>query len=822
MKVSLVTEDEKLNHPFILKSQSTKLLELERIDLLNEDSDVNKYGRFQFLYQINRKTNTAILDGLNIISISTSKILKSLGKGVKQGLFQNAQNELMKFGDLNRCKLKFEAVTFSMRTKGFKSFTEPKFSNVIENYKIEMSREIGSPEEPLLIRCASKQYARYNISEEIFLLSSYISRDDILIEFLQFDKKNTEEVVWLKIAQLNRLDVFCNCALIFTNPIYDFFENPNEPLPLMTKVFFRLYRPSTKTHSNLMEFYYIKDNSNYLDSYPSIAFLKHCATNSENKAIKNHTFKSPSSTQVIKENKNVDIKEEKEEDEVIEEDAPKSLIKKSTAEQIQSTVSDQKTIVETQTSMKEEKMEIDSENKISETIPTTKKETKKKEENKQVKKTVQQYREMLEECEKKMNGLADRTSSALLKVSETRSLYSLIGTQRFLLSAQNDEGNTPIHIAIANSNFDILEVFVDIVTTIDREKNDTDMLNIKNFNQLTPLLMAAHQKETEVCKYLLESGAEIYCADATGSSCFHIACKNNDSKLLKGLFEFIVEAGKRLSSIEAILNKPNYDGLTPLHVAVKLNHMEVIQMLLQTGFMEINKKSMKDGMSALNLAAKFGHFKIVELLLNQPKIDVNSKSNSGLTALHFAVINKSYFIVKRLLTSKANLFEETEKCMNLKCKIVKCKLENSISQKIDINSIRDPTKDIKLILEYSETHYNAYHYANNDEIMYYLFKNEKMIPKPILNKILLAETRNALKVQEKQLDFLDKELKSKIFTDNEFDIVSLIEKRMKDKTDNLNNKLTKSYMDEQIGEINTDMHSLNIDETLIPLLIENI
>ena len=429
--------------------------------------------------------------------------------------------------------------------------------------------------------------------------------------------------------------------------------------------------------------------------------------------------------------------------------------------------------------------------------------------------TVEEYRKMLAMCEKKMNGLADRTSNALLKVSETRSLYNLIGTQRYLLSVQNDEGNTPLHIAIINSNFDILEMFVDIISTIP----EYGILDMKNFNQLTPLLLAANQKESEVCSFLLEAGAKIHLADSTGSNFLHIACKNNDVKLFAIFMDHIKSCKLQRSQKEAIVNKLNYEGLTPLHIAVKKNCYKAVEILVSSCFCKVNVKSSKDGLTALLIAANLGLNKIVDLLLKHSEIMVDVKSYSGCTPLHLAVINKSYFVVKKLISKGANILEESPKCMNINCKVDNCR-ENSKPDPSDINTL---TNEFPKILEYSKTHYNAYHYAFNDDIMYYLFKDEKQIEKTMLNRILLTEMRKTIsKATEEELQHMDSNLKGKLLKNEDFDIVAHIEKLVERRSSGV--KLTKleNYTEKQKDSLTimyNEMGSLTIDEKNIPSVI---
>lgn len=140
-----------------------------------------------------------------------------------------------------------------------------------------------------------------------------------------------------------------------------------------------------------------------------------------------------------------------------------------------------------------------------------------------------QLKTNLDSCINKMNAVADRTSKALLKFAQNRSLRDFLKTQRFLLNVQDDDGNTPIHLAILYGNFDLLSVFVDVAATISFQ----NIINIRNKNQFTPLMIAAYLGEVEVCEYLLEAQADMTITDSFGSNIVHIACKKKNLSLLK-------------------------------------------------------------------------------------------------------------------------------------------------------------------------------------------------------------------------------------------------------------------------------------------------
>jgi hypothetical protein len=94
-------------------------------------------------------------------------------------------------------------------------------------------------------------------------------------------------------------------------------------------------------------------------------------------------------------------------------------------------------------------------------------------------------------------------------------------------------------------------------------------------------------------------------------------------------------------------------GLTPLHLAVKYQNKDLLEMLLDNGA-NINVKSIT-GMTPLHLAALDNENKgIFEMLLDKGA-DVNVKTTTGLTPLHLTARNRNEKFSKMLLDKGANI-----------------------------------------------------------------------------------------------------------------------------------------------------------------------
>jgi ankyrin repeat protein len=215
-----------------------------------------------------------------------------------------------------------------------------------------------------------------------------------------------------------------------------------------------------------------------------------------------------------------------------------------------------------------------------------------------------------------------------------------------IINMRNNDGNTPLHIAVLKGYEEIFEYIV---------SHNPD-LEIKNNRGFTPLLCAAwmfHRDSTKnykgIIKSLLVNGAK---ADVTGKGRYnplHWINHPSDNAL-----QDIVDLNTLFINKGINLNDQNLYGSTPLHYAVHI-HPRVAKILIDNRA-DVNVKD-KQGRTPLFRISGFDHpeaANTVKLLINNGAI-INTQDNNGQTAVKRALVNGRKDIADMLISYQNNI-----------------------------------------------------------------------------------------------------------------------------------------------------------------------
>jgi pectate lyase len=230
-------------------------------------------------------------------------------------------------------------------------------------------------------------------------------------------------------------------------------------------------------------------------------------------------------------------------------------------------------------------------------------------------------------------------------------------------------GKTLLHIAASQGHKDIVELLIAYGADI----------NAKDNQGMTAILWAVREKHKDIVELLIARGSDINVKDNQGMTVLHYAVRDGHKDVVelliakradinakdnygqrpldfamilnrKGIFELLLQGGAELSMhtaaylgdidkvrsfIEAgasVNGELLPGGTTPLYWAVRKNHKDVAELLIEKG---ANVQVNFAGWTPLHHAARRGNRDMVELLITKGA-DVNAKLRNGKTALSLA------------------------------------------------------------------------------------------------------------------------------------------------------------------------------------------
>ncbi|XP_059890174.1 nuclear factor NF-kappa-B p100 subunit isoform X3 [Delphinus delphis] len=248
-------------------------------------------------------------------------------------------------------------------------------------------------------------------------------------------------------------------------------------------------------------------------------------------------------------------------------------------------------------------------------------------------------------------GLAQRSARALLDYGVTADARALLAGQRHLLTAQDENGDTPLHLAIIHGQTSVIEQIAHVIY----HAPHLGVVNLTNHLHQTPLHLAVITGQTSVVSFLLQVGADPALLDRHGDSAVHLALRARASA--PDVLRTLLRSG--VPSMPQLLHLPDFEGLYPVHLAVRARSPECLDLLVDNGA-EVEAAERQGGRTALHLATEMEELGLVTHLVTKLRANVNARTFAGNTPLHLAAGLGSPTLTRLLLKAGADIHAENE------------------------------------------------------------------------------------------------------------------------------------------------------------------
>ncbi|XP_071987010.1 nuclear factor NF-kappa-B p100 subunit [Engystomops pustulosus] len=246
-------------------------------------------------------------------------------------------------------------------------------------------------------------------------------------------------------------------------------------------------------------------------------------------------------------------------------------------------------------------------------------------------------------CNMRMLSLAQRTSKALMDYAVTADPRMLLAVHRPLAATHDQNGDTPLHLAIIHQQTAVIQQLLDVLQGMPNQH----IFNACNNLHQTPLHLGVITKQYQAVNMLLKAGADPTILDRYGNSVLHLAVQAEDVKMLHVLLE------NTFSKYKHLLNMPDYNGLYPVHWAVKVKSEKCLEWLVKSGA-DVNAAERKSGRSPLHIAVEMDNLNMAIFLIKKLGANVNTQTFGGNTPLHLAASLGSPVLTKMLINAGAD------------------------------------------------------------------------------------------------------------------------------------------------------------------------
>jgi len=213
------------------------------------------------------------------------------------------------------------------------------------------------------------------------------------------------------------------------------------------------------------------------------------------------------------------------------------------------------------------------------------------------------------------------------------------------LGSQDDSRRTVLHTAAERNATGIVELLLKVIRTHPDPTILKAMVNSQTVEGVAPVHIAAAHNNVDVCKMLVDAGADASIQADQHTTPLHTAAGKGSLEVLQYLLEVRKEQEGDAWPAAIVTGSES----TAIHFAAQEGHLEAVQLLLDAG--ATVTAAIGSGDTPLHLAASGGHTAACQLLL-QKGANINATNSDGITPLHTAASQSNAETLRVLIEAK--------------------------------------------------------------------------------------------------------------------------------------------------------------------------
>eukprot|EP00111_Clytia_hemisphaerica_P024707 TCONS_00072807-protein len=237
----------------------------------------------------------------------------------------------------------------------------------------------------------------------------------------------------------------------------------------------------------------------------------------------------------------------------------------------------------------------------------------------------------------KLRGL---TPLHLACVKDSVEIVKLLVREGARVTGTDEIREIPLHKAARNDKVEIVKFLLE---------TDPSQVNIEDLDKQTPLIESAAKNNFAITELLLSHGAGIEACDKFMKTSLFWAAEKNSLEVFKVLLQHIKD--NELDLKELIEQRDTYEH-TPLHIAAKGGHTEIVQILVEHGATVSTLNDQER--TPLHTAADNGFIDVARVLIKAKPSMIDEQNASGYTAVHLAAKSGKNEMLSFLLENNAD------------------------------------------------------------------------------------------------------------------------------------------------------------------------